>query len=102
MDTTIEFIDYLLEPLHLCLVEHSAGFYAIEHIVTGTLIEPIASYIVGYTLIFSPTNFVSTNDIVRYLCKRAEMFETISGVKITNPYLGAASLDEMKIKRDLI
>ena len=102
MGATIEFIDYLLEPLHLCLVEHSAGLYTIEHIVTKTLIEPIASYIVGYTFIFSPTNFTSLNDIVKYLCKYAKMFETTSGVKIANPYLGTTSLDEMQIRRDLI
>ena len=101
MGTTIEFIDYLLEPLHLCLVEHSAGFYSIRQ-VTKTSIEPIAAYLVGYIFPFSPTNFASSDSVAEYLCKHAEMFETNSGAKIANPYLGAASLDEMRIRRDLI
>lgn len=101
MGTTIEFIDYLLEPLRLCLVEYS-GFYAIQYVVTETSSEPITAHIVGYISTFSPTNFTSADSIARYLCKRAEMFETDSGVKIPNPYLGAASIDEMQIRRDLI
>ena len=102
MSTTIEFIDYLLEPLHLCLVEHSAGFYAIQYVVTETSSEPITAYLVGYISTFSPTNFTSSDSVAEYLCKHAEMFETNSGDKIANPYLGAASLDEMRIRRDLI
>ena len=101
MGTTIEFIEYLLEPLHLCLVEHSV-FYDIRHVVTETSSEPIAAYLVGYISTFSPVNFTSSDSIAKYLCKHAEMFETDSGVKIPNPYLGAASLDEMRIRRDLI
>ena len=102
MGTTIKFIEYLLEPLHLCLVEHS-GFYDIRHVVTKTLTEPITAHIVGYIFAtFSPTNFTSSDSIVMYLCKYAEMFETNSGVKISNPYLGAESIDEMRIRRDLI
>ena len=102
MGTTIEFIEYLLEPLHLCLVGHSVGFYAIQHVVTETSSEPITAHIVGYISTFSPTNFTSADSIATYLCKHAEMFETDSGVKIPNPYLGAASIDEMQIRRDLI
>lgn len=101
MGTTIEFIEYLLEPLHLCLVEHS-GFYDIRHVVTKALTEPIAVYLVRYISTFFPINFTSSDSIAKYLCKHAEMFETDSGVKIPNPYLGAASLDEMRIRRDLI
>ena len=95
MGTMIKFIDYLLEPLHLCLVGHSAGFYTIQYIVTETSSEPITAYLVGYIFPFSPTNFTSSDSVAEYLCKHAEMFETNSGVKIANPYLGAASLDEM-------
>lgn len=103
MGTTIEFIEYLLKPLHLCLVEHSVGFYAIQHVVTETSSEPITAHLVGYIFTtFSPTNFTSSDSIAKYLCKHAEMFETDSGVKISNPYLGAASIDEMRIRRDLI
>ena len=102
MGTTIEFIEYLLEPLHLCLVGHSVGFYTIQHVVTETSSEPITAHIVGYISTFSPINFTSSDSIAKYLCKHAEMFETDSGVKIPNPYLGAASLDEMRIRRDLI
>ena len=101
MGTTIEFIDYLLEPLHLCLVEHS-GFYDIRHVVTKALTEPIAMYLVGYISTFSPINFKSSDSVAEYLFKHIEMFETNSGVKIANPYFGAASLDEMRIRRDLI
>ena len=103
MGTMIEFIDYLLEPLHLCLVEYGAGFYAIQHVVTETSIESITAHLVGYIFTaFSPTNFTSSDSVAEYLCKHAEMFETNSGDKIANPYLGAASLDEMRIRRDLI
>ena len=102
MGTTIEFIEYLLEPLHLCLVGHSVGFYAIQYIVTETSSEPITAHIVGYISTFSPTNFTSSDSVAEYLCKHAEMFETNNRVKIANPYLGAASLDEMRIRRDLI
>lgn len=102
MGTTIEFIEYLLEPLHLCLVGHSVGFYAIQYIVTETSSEPITAHIVGDISTFYPTNFTSSDSIAKYLCKYAEMFETNSGVKISNPYLGAASIDEMQIRRDLI
>ena len=99
----IEFIDYLLEPLHLCLVEYGAGFYAIQHVVTETSIESITAHLVGYIFTtFSPTNFTSSDSIAKYLCEYAEMFETNGGVKIANPYLGAASIDEMRIRRDLI
>ena len=102
MGTMIKFIDYLLEPLHLCLVEYSAGFYSIRQ-VTETSIEPIAAYLVGYIFTaFSSTNFTSSDSIAKYLCKYAEMFETDNGVKIANPYLGAVSLDEMRIRIDLI
>ena len=102
MGTMIEFIDYLLEPLRLCLVEHSAGFYAIQHVVTETSIEPITAHLVGYIFTFSPTNFTSSDSVAEYLCKHAEIFETNSGGKIANPYLGATSLDEIRIRRDLI
>ena len=65
--------------------------------------EPITAHLVGYIFTtFSPTNFTSSDSIATYLCKHAEMFETDSGVKIPNPYLGAASLDEMRIRRDFI
>ena len=101
MGTIIEFIDYFLKPLHLCLVEHSTGFYSIRQ-VTETSIESIAVYLVGYIFPVSPTNFTSSDSIAEYLCKHAEMFETNNRVKIANPYLGAASLDEMRIRRDLI
>lgn len=103
MGTTIKFIDYLLKPLHLCLVENRAGFYAIKHVVTETSIEPITAHIVGYTFTtFYPTNFTSSDSIAKYLCEYAEMFETDSGVRMPNPYLGAASIDEMRIRRDFI
>ena len=101
MGTTIEFIDHLLKPLHLCLVEHSSGFYFIRQ-VTKTSIEPIAAYLVGYIFPFSPTNFAPSDSVAEYLCKHAETFETNNRVKIAKPYLGAASLDEMLIRRDLI
>ena len=102
MGTAFELIDYFLEPLHLCLVGHSAGFYTIQYVVTETSSEPITAYLVGYISTFSPTNFISSDSIVMYLCKYAEMFEINSGVKISNPYLGAESIDEMRIRRDLI
>ena len=103
MGTMIEFIDYLLEPLHLCLVEYGAGFYAIQHVVTETSIESITAHLVGYIFTaFSPTNFTSSDSVAEYLCKHAEIFETNSGGKIANPYLGATSLDEKRIRRDLI
>ena len=101
MGTTFELIDYLLEPLHLCLVEHS-GFYDIRHVVTKTLTEPIAVYLVGCISTFSPINFKSSDSVAEYLSKHIEAFETNSGVKIANPYFGAVSLDEMRIRRDLI
>ena len=102
MGTTIEFIEYLLEPLHLCLVGHSVGLYAIQYIVTETSSEPITAHIVGYISTFSPINFESSDSIAEYLSKHIEAFETNSGVKIANPYFGAVSLDEMRIRRDLI
>lgn len=102
MGTAFELIEYLLKPLHLCLVENDAGFYDIQHVVTETLTEPIAVYLVGYISTFPPINFSSSDSVAEYLAKHIETFETNSGVKISNPYLGAASLDEMRIRRDLI
>ena len=60
MGTSIEFIEYLLEPLRLCLVENSAGFYAIQHVVTEISSDPITAHIVGYIFTtFSPSELVT-------------------------------------------